>query len=99
MPSPRAPSSTPVGPKNPRAIASWQAKPTSLTARVAMKALGGWRVSATDISLAQPLPKVAAIQSVTRPASGASGRRIVTPASAMRASSAGAGTRRVRLTR
>ena len=83
MPTPRAASSTPVGPKKPRAIESWQAKPTSFSSLVARKQDGGWRANATAVSLAQPALNFSPTQSVTSSSSGASARRMVTPALSM----------------
>ena len=80
MPAPRAASSTPVGPKKPRAIASWQAKPTSLPFLVARKQECGWREKATAVSLDQPALNFSRTQLVTSSSSGASARRTVTPA-------------------
>ena len=54
MPLPRCASSTPVGPKNPRAVASTQAKPTTRLPAIAIQQVIGRRAKAASVSSAQP---------------------------------------------
>lgn len=56
MPCFRSRSSTPVGPKNAFAVASWHAKPSSSWPRCARKHETGSRLKLTSHSLAQPSP-------------------------------------------
>jgi hypothetical protein len=49
--------STPIGPKNPNAVASWQAKPIIVASLTAIKQVWGLLEMAVSVSLAQPAPK------------------------------------------
>src|SRR3954454_5241494 len=80
IPHPRAPASTPVGPKKLEHVASWQAKPSRLFPWIATKQETGLRANATSASLAHASLNVLRTQSSTLCFSGGKARRTETPA-------------------
>ncbi|MNL81180.1 hypothetical protein D3C87_2082140 [compost metagenome] len=80
-----------MGPKNPLAVASWQAKPSICPSLTATQQVMGRLVSATAASAVQPAEKCSEIQSSTTCRSGGMARRTVMPAAATFASASNCG--------
>ena len=81
-------SSTPLGQKKLRNVASWQANPTTLPSLTAMKQEMGWRPKAISVSLAQPSAKFSRTHAAILCFSAAKARRMWIPCSPSRSKTA-----------